>query len=91
MNRPDQPNHDVWPNCVILGGKNPASLKAPVQSVLVYSNKCRDILPILTVACSNKWAGRHYLLPDNRFRYGMLDALAEVMGKSDSRQIHGSS
>jgi len=52
-------------------------------------NKHKDVPPILTIACFNEWTEGHYLLPDNRFGYGMLDALAEAVGKSDNHQIHG--
>lgn len=35
------------------------------------------------------WTEGHYLLPDNRFGYGMLDALAEALGKENPHQNHG--
>ena len=89
VSRPDQPNRDAWPNCVILDNENPASFKALVQSAFAYLNKHKDVPPILTIACFNEWTEGHYLLPDNRFGYGMLDALAEAVGKSDNHQIHG--
>ena len=87
--RPDKPNRDKWPACVILEGENPASFKALVQSAFAYLNKHKDVPPILTIACFNEWTEGHYLLPDNRFGYGMLDALAEALGKKNSHSTHG--
>ena len=45
--------------------------------------------PILTIACFNEWTEGHYLLPDNRFGYGMLDALAEALGIKGNHLLHG--
>lgn len=87
--RPDKPNRDTWPGCVILEGENPASFKALVQAAFAYLNKHKDVPPIPTIACFNEWTEGHYLLPDNRFGYGMLDALAEALGKGDNHLLHG--
>ena len=89
MHRPDKPNRSQWPGCVILKGENPASFKALVQAAFAYLNKNRDVPPILTIACYNEWTEGHYLLPDNRFGYGMLDALAEALGIKGNHLLHG--
>jgi hypothetical protein len=44
---------------------------------------------ILTIACFNEWSEGHYLLPDNRFGFGMLDALAEALEIKDTAMLHG--
>lgn len=87
--RPETPNRDQWPNCTIFSNENPAAFKAFVQASFVYLNQHPEVPPILTIACFNEWSEGHYLLPDNRFGYGMLDALAEALGKKDSHATHG--
>ena len=44
---------------------------------------------IITIACFNEWSEGHYLLPDNRFGYGMLEALAEALGKEGNQNRIG--
>ena len=63
--------------------------KAFVQSSFVYLNKHPEVPRILTIACFNEWSEGHYLLPDNRFGYGMLDALGEALGKEGNHEKHG--
>ncbi len=89
QNRPKQPNRDVWPACTIFRNENPTAFKAFVQSAFVYLNKHPEVPKILTIACFNEWSEGHYLLPDNRFGYGMLDALGEALGKNDLHSVHG--
>ena len=55
----------------------------------VYLNKHPEVPRILTIACFNEWSEGHYLLPDNRFGYGMLDALGEALGKGSNHKKHG--
>ncbi len=81
--RPDKPNRDLWPGCTIFKNESPAAFKAFVQSSFVYLNKHPEVPRFLTIACFNEWSEGHYLLPDNRFGYGMLDALGEAVGKTD--------
>lgn len=88
-NRPEKPNRSQWPACTIFKNENPASFKAFVQSSFVYLNKHPEVPRILTIACFNEWSEGHYLLPDNRFGYGMLDALAEALGKGTNHTKHG--
>ncbi|MDE6820109.1 MAG: glycoside hydrolase family 99-like domain-containing protein [Bacteroides acidifaciens] len=87
--RPEKPNRSQWPACTIFKNENPASFKAFVQSSFVYLNKHPEVPRILTIACFNEWSEGHYLLPDNRFGYGMLDALGEALGKEGNHQKHG--
>lgn len=87
--RPDKPNRDVWPGCTIFKNENPATFKAFVQAAFVYLNKHPEVPPMITIACWNEWTEGHCLLPDNRFGYGMLDALAEALGKQGTMSLHG--
>lgn len=88
-NRPDKPNRDEWPSCTIFKNESPAAFKAFVQSSFVYLNKNPEVPRFLTIACFNEWSEGHYLLPDNRFGYGMLDALGEALGKKDLMRKRG--
>ena len=87
--RPQKPDRSKWPACTIFKNENPASFKAFVQSSYVYLNKHPEVPRILTIACFNEWSEGHYLLPDNRFGYGMLDALGEALGKGSNHKKHG--
>jgi hypothetical protein len=78
-----------WPGCTIFAGESPAAFKAFVQSSFVYLNRHPETPRFITIACFNEWSEGHYLLPDNRFGYGMLDALGEALGKSHMRNLHG--
>ena len=87
--RPEKPNRSQWPACTIFKNENPAAFKAFVQSSFVYLNKHPEVPRIITIACFNEWSEGHYLLPDNRFGYGMLDALGEALGKGSNHSKHG--
>jgi len=87
--RPDKPNRQQWPGTVIFKNESPAAFKALVQSAFVFLNKHPEEYRFLTVACFNEWSEGHSLLPDNRFGYGMLDALGEALGKTDMHLQHG--
>ena len=75
------PDRGKWPGCVILDNESPAAFGALVKASFAYLNTHKEVPPIITIACFNEWTEGHYLLPDNRFGYGMLDALAEALGK----------
>lgn len=79
--RGETPNRGIWPGCTIFSGENPAAFKAFVQASFWYLNTHPDVPRLVTIACFNEWSEGHYLLPDNRFGYGMLDALGEAVGK----------
>ena len=87
--RPTTPERRKWPACVILENENPGAFKALVQASFAYLNQHPDVPPIITIACFNEWSEGHYLLPDNRFGYGMLDALGEALGKENLHQKRG--
>jgi hypothetical protein len=87
--RPQKPNRDVWPGCTIFKNESPAAFKAFVQASFAYLNQHKNVPSILTVACFNEWTEGHYLLPDNRFGYGMLDALAEALGIENTIMLPG--
>jgi hypothetical protein len=87
--RPTPPNRNVWPRCAILTNETPAAFKALVQSALAYLHEHPEVPRVLTIACWNEWSEGHYLLPDNRYGYGMLDALAEALGKEATHNHHG--
>ncbi len=87
--RPEKPNRNVWPACAIMANESPAAFKAFVQAGFAYLNDHPNVPRILTITCWNEWSEGHSLLPDNRFGYGMLDALAEALGKGDTHKLHG--
>ena len=76
--RPETPNRDVWPGCSIMANENPAAFKALVQSAFAYLHDHPQTPRIVTIACWNEWSEGHSLLPDNRFGYGLLQALKEA-------------
>lgn len=87
--RPPKPDRDTWPGCTIFKNESPAAFKAFVQASFAYLNQHKEVPPILTIACFNEWTEGHYLLPDNRFGYGMLDALAEALGIKNTMLLPG--
>ena len=87
--RPEEPNRKAWPGCTIFVNESPAAFKAFVQSSFVYLNQHPEVPRFVTIACFNEWSEGHYLLPDNRFGYGMLDALGEAVGKENLHELHG--
>jgi hypothetical protein len=87
--RPAVPNRDVWPRCAIMANESPGAFKAFVQAGFAYLHEHPEAPRILTISCWNEWSEGHYLLPDNRFGYGMLDALAEALGKPATHKLHG--
>ncbi len=85
----DVPDRNKWPGVNILANENPASFKAFVQASFWYLNRHPEVPRFVTIACFNEWSEGHYLLPDNRFGYGMLDALGEAVGKDNPHLHHG--
>ncbi len=78
--RPEKPNRDVWPRSLILQNEHPSVLKAFVQGAIAYLNKHPEVPRVVTIACWNEWSEGHSLLPDTRWGFGMLEALAEAVG-----------
>ena len=87
--RPSKGDRKAWPGCTIFVNESPAAFKAFVQSSFAYLNRHPEVPRFVTIACFNEWSEGHYLLPDNRFGYGMLDALGEAVGKKDLHNSHG--
>jgi hypothetical protein len=82
--RTDDP--EMWRRMTLWGyhpmlvpGETPAAFKAFVQAALAFLNKRADALPVMTISCWNEWTEGHYLLPDTRFGFGMLEALKEAL------------
>ena len=69
--------------------ESPAAFKAFVQASFAYLNRHPDVPRFVTIACFNEWSEGHYLLPDNRFGYGMLNALGEAVGLQKLNQRRG--
>lgn len=87
--RPAKGDRRAWPGCTIFVNESPAAFKAFVQSSFAYLNLHPEVPRFVTIACFNEWSEGHYLLPDNRFGYGMLNALGEAVGKENLNQIRG--
>jgi len=64
---------------MIVLNDTPAKFKAFVQAALAYLNERPNIPPVLTIGTWNEWTEGHYLLPDARHGFGMLEALAEAL------------
>lgn len=63
---------------VVVRDDTPGGFEALVRAALERS------APVVTVGCWNEWTEGQYLLPDNRYGYGMLKALARALGLEDS-------
>ena len=87
--RPSKGDRKAWPGCTIFVNESPAAFKAFVQSSFAYLNQHPEVPRFVTIACFNEWSEGHYLLPDNRFGYGMLNALGEAVGQRELNQIRG--
>jgi hypothetical protein len=77
--RGERPNRDAWPASMIVANETPAAFHAFVRAAFAYLNARPEIPPILTIGCWNEWTEGHYLLPDTRLGYGMLEALARAL------------
>lgn len=78
--RPERPNRRVWPGTVISANDTPAAFEALVRAALAYLNARPHMPPVLTIGCWNEWTEGHYLLPDTRYGFGILRALARALG-----------
>lgn len=74
-------NRSAWPASAIVVDETPAAFHALVRAGLAFATKDPDAPHVLTVACWNEWTEGHYLLPDTRLGYGMLEALARALGR----------
>jgi Glycosyltransferase WbsX len=81
--RTEWPGLAYWGDPMAIVGDTPAGFKAFVEAAVGFLRQRPDQPQVLTIGCWNEWTEGHYLLPDNRFGYGMLKALAEaVTGES---------
>lgn len=73
----------VWaPAEVVVTGDTPALFKALVQGALAVLQSPGYRGPrVLTIGSWNEWTEGQYLLPDTRYGYGILRALAEALGR----------
>jgi hypothetical protein len=77
--RSDWPGLAYWGDPVMVVGDSPAGFKAFVEAAIAFLRQRPDQPQVLTIGCWNEWTEGHYLLPDTRFGYGMLKALAEAV------------
>lgn len=87
--RPEKPDRNVWPACNIIVNDTPAALKAFLQASFWYLNRHPEVPRFVTIACFNEWSEGHYLLPDTRYGYGLLDAVSEAVGNGNQHNNHG--
>src|SRR5206468_7683390 len=71
--RGGRPNRDTWPASTIVVNETPAAFEAFIRAGFAYLNARPEIPPVLTIGCWNEWTEGHYLLPDTRLGYGMLE------------------
>jgi hypothetical protein len=79
-----QEQQDEWPGIMYWGGQffvageTPAGFKRCVEAAIEFVRNRPDRPQVVTIGCWNEWTEGQYLLPDTRFGYGMLEALAEA-------------
>jgi Glycosyltransferase WbsX len=78
--RSETPDRSKWPATVISVNDTPDTFEALVRAALAYLNDHPDIPQVLTIGSWNEWTEGHYLLPDTRYGFGMLRALARALG-----------
>jgi hypothetical protein len=74
-------NRGEWPGTLVVVGETPGAFAALVRAALAYLNARPATPPILTIGCWNEWTEGQYVLPDTRLGYGMLEALANAVGR----------
>jgi hypothetical protein len=78
----------VWPGLShwgapkVVRGDTPGAFEAFVKAAVGYARGQETSPRVLTIGCWNEWTEGHYLLPDTRFGYGMLEALASGLGRT---------
>lgn len=91
--RSEWPGLAYWEDPVTVVGDSPAGFKTFVESAIAFLRSRPDQPQVLTIGCWNEWTEGQYLLPDTRFGYGMLKALAEAVNgrsaKSPNDWTHG--
>lgn len=85
-------DREAWPGLswfgspMVVRGETPADFAAFVEAAVAYIRAQNHEPPVLTIGCWNEWTEGHYLLPDTRFGYGMLEALASGLGRARKTQ-----
>lgn len=80
-------DRNTWPGALVVVEETPAAFEALVRAALAFLNARPATPPILTIGCWNEWTEGQYVLPDTRLGFGMLQALAQALG----RDVHGRS
>lgn len=80
--RPELPQRRTWPSTVIAVNDTPDAFEALVRAALAYLNARPEIPPVMTIGCWNEWTEGHYLLPDTRYGFGTLRALARALDRT---------
>lgn len=81
-------DREVWPGLShwgapkVVRGDTPGAFEAFVNAAVGYARGQETSPRVLTIGCWNEWTEGHYLLPDTRFGYGMLEALASGLGRT---------
>jgi hypothetical protein len=82
--RPKQPERRKWPATVISVNDTPETFEALVRAAMAYLNQHPEMPPVMMIACWNEWTEGHYLLPDTRYGFGTLRALARALNPQES-------
>jgi len=78
-NRTEQPDRRNWPGTgLIVVGETPEAFEVHVRDALTFLRERPETPPVVTIGCWNEFTEGQYLLPDTRFGYGMLQALARA-------------
>jgi hypothetical protein len=51
---------------------------------MAYLNQHPEMPPVMMIACWNEWTEGHYLLPDTRYGFSTLRALARALNPQES-------
>jgi len=75
---PTWPGKTYWGDPVMFVNETPAGFRRFVQAAIEFVQARPEQPQVVTLGCWNEFTEGHYLLPDTRFGYGMLQALAEA-------------
>lgn len=77
--RGSEPDRTRWPGSgLVVVGESPVGFERHVRDGLDFLAARPGQAPVLTVGCWNEFTEGQYLLPDTRFGFGMLQALARA-------------
>lgn len=77
--RSEWPGITYWGDPMMVAGDTPGAFKTLVEAAVGFLNERQSAPAVLTISSWNEWTEGHYLLPDTRFGYGMLEALREAL------------